>query len=410
MAGLSGMLMPLAVIAALVAASGLMQTLVGTVLAWRFCRRPAPAASDTAESGALPAVTVLKPLFGAEPMLEQALASLCRQDYPAFQIVFGVQDARDPAIAVVRRLQARFPACQISLCVDGRPHGRNRKVANLMNMFALARHDVLVIADSDVHASPDYLRRLVATLGQPGVGLATTLYAGLPATGGMVGALGATAITHSFLLGVLSARALGRQDCLGATMALRRETLADIGGLRALVQHIADDHALGELVRARGLRVALADTVPGTTVPEDTFDALLRHELRWSRTIRAVAPVGFVLSAIQYPLAWAALAVPLSGAEAWSCALFLGAWAVRAMLARATDALLGLAPMGLASAAPIWLLPLRDIMSIGVMLAACAGNTIEWRGYVLRTGLAQTRLSQTGLSRVESLPLGTEQP
>ncbi len=109
-------------------------------------------------------MTVLKPLFGAEPMLEQALASLCAQDYPAFQVVFGVQDPADPAVAVVRRIQARFPQCDIALVVDPTPHGRNRKVGNLINMMAAARHDVLVIADSDVHAAPDYLTRIVAAL------------------------------------------------------------------------------------------------------------------------------------------------------------------------------------------------------------------------------------------------------
>ena len=124
-------------------------------------------------------VTVLKPLHGDEPLLEEALASVCRQDYPAWQVVFGVQDAADTALPVVRRLQARFPDCDIAVVVDPTPHGPNRKVANLINMLPAAKHDVLVIADSDVHVAPDWLRRLVAALEGPGVGVVTTVYTGL---------------------------------------------------------------------------------------------------------------------------------------------------------------------------------------------------------------------------------------
>ena len=127
-------------------------------------------------------VTVLKPLHGDEPLLEEALASVCRQDYPTWQVVFGVQDPADTALPVVRRLQARFPDCDIAVVVDPTTHGRNRKVANLINMLPAAKHDVLVIADSDVHVAPDWLRRLVAALEAPGVGLVTTIYTGLPAT------------------------------------------------------------------------------------------------------------------------------------------------------------------------------------------------------------------------------------
>ena len=127
-------------------------------------------------------MTVLKPLHGDEPLLEEALASVCRQDYPAWQVVFGVQDAADTALPVVRRLQARFPDCDIAVVVDPTPHGPNRKVANLINMLPAAKHDVLVIADSDVHVAPDWLRRLVAALEGPGMGLVTTVYTGLRST------------------------------------------------------------------------------------------------------------------------------------------------------------------------------------------------------------------------------------
>ena len=367
--------------AAALAVAGLGQAAAGVVAAHRFAAAPPPPA------GPRPPVSVLKPLHGDEPMLEQALASICAQDYPCFQLVCGVQDPADPAVAVVQRLRARFPRCDITLVVDRTQHGENRKIGNLMNMLPAARHDVLVIGDSDVHVPPDYLSSLADTLALPGTGLATTLYAGLPANPSLAARLGATGITYSFVAGVLLARVLGRQDCLGATMALRRETLAVVGGLPALVNHLADDNMLGSLVRARGLEVRLAPTLCATTVPEVGLGALFRHELRWARTIQALVPAEFAASVVQHPLAWAMLAVVASGGARWSVASFLVCWAGRALAARGLDARLGLAELGLTIPAPVWLLPVRDVLSLAVFAASYAGERVEWRGQVLSSAL-----------------------
>jgi ceramide glucosyltransferase len=376
----------LAGVTAVLAGAGLIQALVASRLVKSFAAKPG-------ESPALrPPVTVLKPLHGDEPLLEAALTSLCAQDYPDWQIVCGVQDAADPAADIVRRLQARFPRVDIALVVDSTLHGANRKVGNLINMLQTAHHDVLVIADSDVHVRPDYLDRLVAALQQPGVGLVTTLYAGLP-TGGQPARLGATQITHGFLPGALLARAMGRQDCLGATMCLRRSDLEHIGGLHSLVDHLADDNVLGRRIAALGLRVALAKTVPLTTVPEATIRALFRHELRWARTIRALEPAGFAASVLQYPLAWGLLTMLLAGGALWSIGLFLVAWVARAVAAIGVDnALLPLwtsergsnDQAALAFSCPVWLLPLRDILSMAVLLASYGGRQVDWRGHGLR--------------------------
>ncbi len=407
----------LAGVAAGLAGIGLAQALVASRLVAAFTRKP-PTVAVTH-----PPITVLKPLHGNEPLLVEALTTLCTQKYPGWQIVFGVQDAADPAAAVVRQLQTRFPARDIALVVDPTLHGPNRKVGNLINMLPAARHDILVIADSDVHVRPDYLERLVATLQQPGVGLVTTLYAGLPATPAdptqaelrqssqgrstasapptrpaLAARLGATQITHGFLPGAVLARAIGRQDCLGATMVLRRQDLDRIGGFQALVNHLADDNVLGRRIAALGLRVALADTVPLTTVPETTIRALFRHELRWARTIRALEPAGFAASTLQYPLAWAMLAILLANGALWSAGAFFAAWILRALAALSVDR--ALAPLwspkptsdrpqgsidvaGLAFACPVGLLPLRDILSIAVMLTSYAGRQVDWRGHGL---------------------------
>jgi ceramide glucosyltransferase len=370
----SSLVLGLASTAAVIAVVGVIMALAGWVEVGRFRRkREVPPAE-------LPAMTVLKPLYGDEPLLEAALASVCAQDYPLFQVVFGVQDPTDPALAVVAGLRARFPDCDIAVVVDDSAEGPNRKVANLMNMLPAARYDVLVIADSDMHAAPDYLRRIATALAVPGTGLVTTLYSGLPGDSGIAAELGATGISHLFLPGAIIARRLGRQDCLGATMALRRETLEAVGGFAALVNHLADDQVLGRLVRNTGMSIGLAATVPATTVPETTIGALFRHELRWGRTILALSPLGFVLSAIQYPVAWALLSLVLSGFEESRLALVLAVWVGRALLARGIDV-----SLGLRAPAPVWLLPLRDLISMAVFLTSFVGRRVEWRGRTMRT-------------------------
>jgi ceramide glucosyltransferase len=366
-----------AILAALLSVIGIAQAIAGWIATIRFVERSPVLPSER------PPVTVLKPLHGDEPLLEQALATLCCQDYPEYQIVFGVRDCTDSAIAVVGRLRAAFPMRDIALTVDPTEHGANRKISNLINMVPAAKHDVLAIADSDLHVRPDYLSDLVGTLAIPGTGLATTLYVGLPASRRIPALLGASQITHSFLPGALLARAMGRQDCLGATMCLRRTTLMQIGGLNALVDHLADDNVLGQRVRGLGLAVRLAGTVVETTVPEATFTALFRHELRWSRTIQALVPGAFALSVLQYPIFWALAAVIASIGAWWTIGLFLLAWVGRAIAVTGIDRALAPKLETLAFPAPVRLLPLRELLSVATMLASYTGKTVDWRGHTM---------------------------
>ena len=336
-------------------------------------------------SSAYPPVTVLKPLHGDEPLLEQALESFCSQDYAALQIVFGLQDPNDPALAVIKRLVARFPNVEINVVVNGASHGVNRKISNLINMLPFARHDTLLIADSDMHVARDYVRQVVDTLGHPGTGLVTSLYSGLAAFPGIAGKLGAAYINHFFTPGALVGRSLGRRDCLGATMALRRQTLNAVGGLEALVNHLADDAMLGRLITTSGLRVALAPTMPATTVAERTVRELFSHELRWARTIRCVAPVGFVLSSIQYSFVWSGLSVVLSGAALWSTGVLTLIWFLRYTIGHDIDRRLGLT-----SRMPAWLPFLRDCLSAAVMVASYTSTSVAWRGHVLTSSMRPT--------------------
>ena len=339
---------------------------------------PDAAAAAAALAELLPPVSLLKPLHGDEPMLEEALSSALQQDYPQLQVVFGVQHPDDPALAVVERLRARFPGRDVAVVVDGTPHGANRKIANLINMLPAARHDVLVISDSDIHVSPDYLRRVVGALHRPNIGLVTTLYGAWAATGTLARRLAAAQVNHAFLPGVLMSRRLGRQDCLGATMALRRSTLDSIGGLAALSPHVADDSALGKLVRATGRDIAIAETLTVTTVSDAGLPDLFGHELRWGRTVRSVEPVGYASSCLQLPLFWATLCVAFAPRHSLAWTVLLATWAVRGAAAARIDRIVA-SPARL----PVTLLPARDWLSAAVMLCSFTGRRVAWRGHTL---------------------------
>lgn len=360
----------LAVVFTLATAAGA-ATLIAA--AWAVARFRA---QEPSAPGARPPITILKPLCGAEPDLADNLRSFLRQDYPAFQIVFGVQSATDPAIAVVRRLIAEHPEADIALVVDARRHGTNRKVGNLLNMLPSAKHDQLIVADSDIRVPPGYLDAIATDLTTPGAGLVTCLYTGRGAVG-LWARLGVAFIDHGFLPSVLLGRLMGRRDgCFGATMALSRATLDRLGGLDRFRDHLADDYALGAAVRELGLPVALSPCLVATTVTERNAADLIAHELRWMRTVRAIEPSGHAGSIVTYPLflSLIALALSLAAGLPWlGLAAVLLALAVRAGAGRAIDRTLGQPPT------PLWLLAARDLLSAGLLVASFCGTTVTWR-------------------------------
>lgn len=327
-----------------------------------------------------PSVTILKPLHGAETGLEAHLATFCAQDYPApVQVVFGVQNAQDPAVAVVRRLQAAHPSLAIDLVIDARLHGTNRKVSNLVNMEASIRHEVVVLADSDMIVAPDYLSRVVSELGRPGVGAVTLLYHGVPETG-LWSRLTASWIDTHFLPGVAVGLGLGlAQPCFGSTIALRRETLRAVGGFARVADDLADDHALGAAVRALGLEVAVPNFTVGHACSDRTVADLVRHELRWQRTIRQIEPMGHLGSALAHPFAFACLAF-LAEPGLAAIGFALAAFLLRAGLLLAVRRAFGVhRRIGMPKS--YRLLPLRDILSFGVFVASFFGRGVSWRGH-----------------------------
>jgi ceramide glucosyltransferase len=372
----------LAYFAGLLALAGVVICVLGLVAVIRFAKRPAT--PGVLPPNPLPPVTVLKPLCGDEPLLEQALESCFCQDYPDFQIVFGVHDANDPALAAVERLRQRFPERDVQVVAHSALHGSNRKLSNLINMLPFAKHEILLISDSDLHVRRDYLEKLVVALAKPGAGLVTSLYYGrAPARADWAGALGASQINHTFLPGVLLSRAMGREDCLGSTAMFRRETLERIGGFAPLAHVLAEDNVLGQRIRNLGLSVELADVVPTAIVPEATAEAVWQHEIRWTRTIRELTPRLLCASTLQYPLFWSGLAVILAAGAPWSLALFLGCWLVVAASARGVDLALRdhLALPGFAT--PFWVFPLRAWLSVVEVAASFLVDEVVWRGHKL---------------------------
>ncbi len=320
-----------------------------------------------------PPITVLKPLYGAEAHLYENLASFCRQTAPTHQIVFGVRDPADPAIETVRRLQAAFPDSDLALVVDQSIHGTNLKVSNLINMMTAAKHDLLVIADADMAAPPDYLAILAAALDDPQVGLATCLYVGRP-VGGLWSALGAMHLTHGFLPSVLVGRLVnGRVGCFGATMALRRSDLEAIGGLASLKNYLADDYYLGAKVQALGKSLHLTRMTVTDYVLESGLKPLFLHELRWARTIRSIAPLDFAGTVVTHPVAWSLITALLTPGATPSLALCAAILTLRLALIRVFDHTLG------TPRTPTYLIPIRDLLSFVVLAAAYCGRSVSWR-------------------------------
>jgi ceramide glucosyltransferase len=355
-------------------AAGCVYLLCAGLATRRFAARLRPRAAEA------PPVSVLKPLCGEDAELYANLASFCRQDYPQWQIVFGVQDPGDPAIAVVRRLMTEFPGADLALVVESARRGDNLKVANLQNMLPAARHDVIVIADSDMRVSPAYLATVTAPLLDRGTGLVTCLYRGVPAAG-LWSRLAALHINHGFLPQVLVAESLGVSGgCFGATIALRRDTLAAIGGFAAVADTLADDHALGAAVRRLGRAVVLSPCIIDDVIAEPSLGALFRHELRWARTIRSIAPAGFLGSVVTQPMVLALTAVALGAQPVAAPVLLLAALACRGVMVRMVDRALGL------PATPLWLVPGRDLLSFAVFAASFFTRTVAWRDRTFRVG------------------------
>ncbi|SKC84721.1 hopanoid biosynthesis associated glycosyl transferase protein HpnI [Burkholderia sp. CF099] len=332
-------------------------------------------ARNTIKAPSYPPVTVIKPLHGMETALLPNLVSFCEQVYPgAVQYLFGVHDPDDPALEVVEELRRLHPGAHITVVADSKLHGSNRKVSNLLNMLPSAVHEFFVFADSDVSVGRDYLRRIMDELQAERVGLVTCAYVGVPDPG-FWPRFSARAIDYQFLPGVAMGLALGlAKPCFGQTIALRRETLDEIGGLRQFSNFLAEDHAIGSAVRATGQRVVIPGFVIGHACTESTASRLIEHELRWSRTIRRIDPLGHFGSALSYPVALSVFALLLAGASMWSVWLLIAALCARVLLQIRIDTTLR------RPVRDFWLLPLWDLIAFAILCASFLSSRVVWRG------------------------------
>ncbi len=340
-----------------------------------FSQSKEPATSD------LPPVSILIPLCGMDFRAYENYASICRQNYPTFQLVFGVLNPGDSSVAVVEKLKADFAESDIALVVDSRTLGNNPKISNLRNMLKRAKHQTLVLMDSDIRVEPELLSRVVPHILEEHVGLATCLYRGAEAPG-MASKLEAVGISAEFTAGVLVAWLTeGMSFALGATVVTTREKLAAIGGFEALGDYLADDYVLGLLMRKAGYEVRLLPEVVETVLPRVGFSELLGHQVRWSRGIRACRPGGHLGLIFTYGTVAALVNGLVSGGSAPSLILLGTTLFVRLWLGwvvgvkHLRDKLL---------ARYFLLLPIRDLFAFVVWAQSLAGNRVEWRGRTYR--------------------------
>lgn len=353
-----------------VSVGGAGYTIFAAQLVTRFGKNSGPAAPSHISS-----VTILKPLHFDEPGLNAALRSFLDQNYAGpVQVVFGVQDQSDPAIAIVEALRREYPEKDIALVIDSAQHGTNRKVSNLINMSRLSKHELVVLSDSDIAVKPDWLAQVVAMLEQDGIGAVTCLYAGKPRANRW-SVLAAMGSSYEFLPNVVAGVSWGlATPCLGSTIALKKSVLDGIGGFRAFANFLADDYEIGRAVRSKGFRVALLNFAVDHTSAETTWPQLFRHELRWNRTTHVVDPWGHTGSVITNPIPLALLGVILTGGAYASLAVTAVVIASRLWLKAAVDTRFS------TYAGPAWALPWRDILSFCVFLASFFGEGVHWRG------------------------------
>mgnify|MGYP002400338637 CR=1 FL=1 len=341
-------------------------------------------------------MTILKPLHGDEPFLYENLRTFCDQDYPHFQIVFGTLLLHDPALQAVHRLQREFPACDIAIVSQSAASGgRNPKVVNLQRMEHAAKHDLLVIADSDMRVGRDYLESLAEAFQNERTGAATCLYGAL-GVDGLPSLIGAMHVNDQFAPSVLVALALEPlRYCFGATMAVRRATLNRIGGLAALAANLGDDYLLGKLVSDAGERVALCRHLPHTIVADCDLRDVWSRELRWARTIRSARPLGYAGSILTHPLMLAACNALLR--RSFASGVILGAaLALRVALhAEATKT------FAARRRVTPWLIPVRDASAAALWIGGLFGSRVRWRESEFQLRGAAMRPTSDGSSPSE---------
>jgi len=369
------------VLVLILAALPLAYYLAATIAAWRFFRR-----TDTPiASSYRPTVSVLKPVRGIDFASYENFASFCRQDYPQWEILFGVGDQSDPAVPLIRRLMQEFPQRAIRLLIGAPSLGTNRKVNMLARLAQEARYDVLLLTDGDVRIPPHYISSIVAPVSDPQTGAVTSFYRGIaqPNLGAELEAIGAAS---DFFAGVLMADWMeGMTFALGASIATTKSWLAKIGGFAAIADWLADDYELGHRIYKAGGRVVLSQATVWTMYPAQTARGFWRHQLRWARTVRLCRPASYFGLLVTHGLPWALLAAFIAPNAAIAAAFLLGYILLRILMAW-TVGIWGVGDDVLRHR--LWLLPLRDAIHFVVWVMGFASSRIHWGGedFIMRKG------------------------
>lgn len=322
-------------------------------------------------------VSVIKPVKGLDTGIRENLQSFCTQDYPVFQIVFALQSPDDPCLPVIRQLMIDYPGVDMELVIDPAVHGANGKVSNLINAFPAVKHDIIVVADSDVRVASDYLAKIAGHFADPRAGLVTSLYRGanVNSTAAAVEALG---FSVEMVPNVIVAERLeGLSFALGASMAVQRKALEAIGGFSALADYLADDYQLGNMIHAAGWKVILSADFVDCVMQEERFAAVFARQLRWCRTMRVSRPWGYLASGLTHPLPALVAAFGFAGSWRAACAATLLLYVCRTLVFTCFSRSLvkdRLLPRYL------WLLPLRDALTTAAWAGAFVGSRICWRG------------------------------
>lgn len=327
-----------------------------------------------------PAITILKPMCGLDRNTYENLASFCRQDYPKYQIIFGVRDSLDPSVVVVKQIINDFPDLDIQLVVSDRTIGMNFKVSNLANAEALAKYSVLLIADSDIRVKPDYLRRVIQPMRDPTVGVVTCLYTSL--TRGWIATFEAIGISTEFHAGNLVSRSLlGMNFALGSTIVIQRAALEAIGGWTAIADYLGDDFQLGNLPAQAGYKVELSDYLVEHVLPISTLTDSIQRQIRSYRGTRVYRRWGYLGLIFTYGTVTSLLFLVASEGSMLGWAVAGITWLTRLAMAWIVGVRCLHDPVAQKF---LWLVPVRDLISFALWCYSFVGNTIQWRGRRLR--------------------------
>jgi len=337
-------------------------------------RRPRPSPFQFAS---LPPVSILKPVHGLEKNQRENLRSTCVQDYPDFQVVFSVQEKNDPAIPLLKEIQEEFGPDRVTVAIENRRAGTNGKINNMIGGLSYARHEILVISDSDVRLNPDYLKTIIAPLADPAVGCVCTLYKAASADSWFE-KLELLTLNADFMANVVFAHVSGASKfCLGASVAVRRSTLQDIGGLEALADYLVEDYEMGRRIWLSGRKIVVVPYFVDTTVDLKTPSQWWSHQVYWDQNTRAARPVAFFATAIIRSTPFALLFASSRRGDAVGLAVFAGVLLLRMVTAAV---ILGWGLRDREGLKSLALLPFRDLAALVSWFLALTKKTTIWRG------------------------------